>query len=154
MNELYTLLPLEIREELSRYEERAVIPAGAKLLSQGAAVEHLIIIEQGSAGVSVAAEEYTIALGFAGKGRVLGLRSILSGALAEIDAAALEPCIISRISKRDFKTALQRYPAMYFAIAKLLSLDLNAAERCLREAPRVFTRKRNAFARPRTSSGA
>lgn len=46
------------------------------------------------------------------------------------------------IPKQDFLELLNQHPEMYFAIVKVLSVDLNTAERFLRKAPRTVSREK------------
>lgn len=137
MNELYKSLSPAARDELSGHEKQATVPAGRKLISQDAIPEHLIVIEQGSVEISVPAGKRAMPLSVAGEGKVLGLRPIVAGVLPEIEATTLEECRISLISRQDFLRVLSQHPEMYFAIAKVLSTDLNAAQRFLRMTPRA-----------------
>lgn|SRR5579864_2837847 len=146
MNELYKSLSPAVRDDLSRLEKRAIVPAGTKLISEAVAPERVIVIERGSVEISVPAGERAMSLNVAGEGKVLGLRSIIAGAVPEIEATTLEECAISFISRQDFLKVLEQNPEMYFAIAKVLSADLNTAERFLREAPRIANK-------PRASNG-
>lgn len=136
LNELYRGLAPAIYEELSRHEERVFVPAGTKLISQGAKPDHLIFIEQGSVEISVPAGEKALPLSVVGSGKVLGLRSIVAGGAPEIDVTTREECTIARIPSQIFLAVLKQYPEMYVAISKVLSTDLNAAERALRDLPR------------------
>jgi CRP-like cAMP-binding protein len=142
LNELYKSLSPVAREVLSQYEEQMTVPAGTALICQGAMPEHLIVIEQGSVQISVPAGGKTMVLGEAGEGKILGLRSVLTGALSEVEVTTLEECRIVRIHERHFRVALQQHPEMYFAISKVLSSDLNVAERFLRHAPRAANREK------------
>jgi CRP-like cAMP-binding protein len=137
LNELYQSLPPAARETLSQYEERVTVPAGTKLIRQGVMPEHLIAIQQGSVEVSVPAGEKAMLLSVAGEGKILGLRPILSRAAPEIEATAVEDCTILRIPQQRFLEVLKQHPEMYFAISKVLSGDLNAAERFLRQGQKV-----------------
>lgn len=136
MNEFYESLSPAIRDELSRHEEQATVPAGRKLISEDVIPEHLIAIEHGSVEISVPAGNKATTLSVAGEGKVLGLRPIVSGVLPEIVATTLEECRLLLISREDFLDVLGRHPEMYFAIAKVLSTDFNAAQRFLRETAR------------------
>ena len=137
LNELYRSLTPAIREELSRLEEQAIVPAGTKLISHTAIPGYLIVIEQGSVEISVPAGERTVSLSVAGRGKVLGLRPVVAKVLPEIDATTLEQCTIRRIAGDTFLELLRQHPEMYVAISKILSTDLNEAERLLRDLPRA-----------------
>lgn len=127
-NELYDSLSAEIAQELSSRERRITIDPGTKLVSYGETLKDLIIVNTGNVEISVSSGDQIISLTTAGPGKVLGLRSIISGTSAEVDASALEECSISRISKEAFLEVLKGHPEMYLPIARILSSDLRAAE--------------------------
>lgn len=131
-----------MRDELSRHEEEATVPAGTKLISQTVVPGHLILVQHGSVEISVSGAARVTRLSVAGKGKVLGLRAILSGERPEIEATALDDCRIFRIPRQAFLEVACRRPEIYFAICKVLSADLDIAERFLRETPRTPPRKR------------
>lgn len=137
LNELYTGLAPAIREELAQHEERATVPACTRLINQGAMPEHLIFIEQGAVEISVPAGDKALSLSVVGSGKVLGLRAIVANVLPEIDATTLRQCEVVRIPRQIFLEVLKKHPEMYFAISKVLSNDLNTAERLLRDLPRT-----------------
>ena len=141
-NELYTGLAPAVVEELTRHEERETVPAGTKLISQGTMPDHLIFIERGTVEISVPAGDKALCVSIVGSGKVLGLRAIVASVVPEIDATVREQCGIVRIPKRIFLEVLKQHPEMYFAISKVLSNDLNTAERVLRELPRSPAREK------------
>ena len=141
-NELYTGLAPAVVEALTIHEQRETIPAGTKLISQGTMPEHLIFIEEGSVEVSVPAGDKALCLSIVGSGKVLGLRAIVANVQPEIDATAVEQCAIVRIPRGIFLELLKQHPEMYFAISKVLSNDLNTAERVLRGLPRSPVREK------------
>jgi CRP-like cAMP-binding protein len=142
MNELYQSLPRAVRDELSQLEDQAIVPAGTKLIREGITPEHLIAVEKGSVEISMLSGQKIISLSVAGEGKVLGLRAIVAGAPPEIEARTLEECRIAFIRRQDFLQVLTQHPEMYFAIAKVLSTDLDAAQRFLRDAPRFARREK------------
>jgi len=144
LNELYKELTPEVRDELSRHEERVTVPAGTKLIRPRSTPEHLIFIEQGSVEISVPAGEKALCVNVVGSGKVLGLRPIVANAAPEIEARALENCTIVRVPREIFVRALKQHSEMYFAISKVLSADLNTAERMLRDLPRSAKKEHNA----------
>ena len=142
-NELYESLSPAVRAELSRYEEKAAVPANTRLIREGVIPEHLIVIRHGSVEISVLAGDQAISLRTAGEGKVLGLRAIVAGESPETEATTLEDCELVLIPRQAFLDVLKKYPEMYFAISKVLSADLNAAESFLRHATRAAFRNRN-----------
>ncbi len=143
MNELYQSLSPAVREELSQRADETTVPAYTYLLRQDAIPEHLIIIMQGSVEISVPSGGQALCLRVAGVGKALGLQAIVTGTFPEIEARTLEDCRVLRIPRQWFLDVLKRRPEMYLAISKVLSGDLSAAERFLRQAPRSGGRARN-----------
>jgi CRP-like cAMP-binding protein len=130
-NQLYDSVSPMVREELRSYEEQTHVPSGAKLITYGVRSEHLIIIKVGSAEIFVPTARQSISMGMVGRGRVLYMRSIMSGVLPEIEAIALEKCAVGLIPAVKFLATVDRHPEIFFAIAKILSADLNMAEKLL-----------------------
>ena len=140
-NELYESFSEEICEELGRHGKKATIRPGTRLIEQGTNPAYLIILDKGSVEISVPAGGQSISLEVSGRGKVCGLRSIVSGVLAETDVTAVEECEVTLIPAGLFVDMLKQHPEMYFAIAKVLSADLKTAEKILREMP--STRRRS-----------
>ena len=142
MNELYASLSPAVRDELSKYEEEILVPEGTTLISRSVAPEHVIVLQQGAVEISVPAGDKVLPLSIAHSGKVLGLRAIIAGALPEIEVRTVEECKILRIPKESFLEVLKQHPELYFAISKVLSADLNVAERFLRDIPRSAGKER------------
>src|SRR5947209_3782268 len=136
-NELYETLSAEVREVLLKLEQVSTFPAGAQLIAQNVAPEHVIILNQGSVEISVPAQGKTISMALAGNGKVFGLRSVVSGELPEINVICLEECTVTLLPRAGFLRTLKQYPQVYFAVAKVLSADLKLAQDLLREMPRA-----------------
>lgn len=144
-NELYSSLSPAVRDELSRLAQEMIVPAGTTLISHTQCPECLIIIEEGSVEISVAGLEKPTRLSVADAGKVLGLRAIVSGELPEIEATTLTECKVRRIPRQAFLEVVQQRPELYLAICKVLSSDLNAAERFLRQTSRTPSKGRDGF---------
>jgi CRP-like cAMP-binding protein len=71
-------------------------------------------------------------LGYSGAGKVFGMRATVSGELPEIDVTCLESCSITTVPRDVFLAFLKSNPQAYFAVAKVLSSDLQIADRILR----------------------
>lgn len=138
VNGLYKSLSPQVRKELSHHEEQATIPAGTRLIRPGVTLEHVIVILSGTVKISVPAGDKALSLNVAGCGRVLGLRPILDNTPPEIEATTAEECTILRIPRKGFLEVLKQHPEVYFAISRVLSEDLHAAERFLRDVPRAI----------------
>ena len=119
------------------------IPSGTTLISHSQIPEYLIIVEEGSVEISVAGLEKPTRLSVAAAGKVLGLRAVVSGELPEIEATTLNECKIRRIPRQAFLEIVKERPELYLAICKVLSADLNTAERFLRQTPRTASKNKN-----------
>ena len=64
------------------------------------------------------------------------MRTAISGELPEVDVTCLEPCSITTVPRDIFLGLLKSHPEIYFAVAKVLSADLQIADRILRNHPR------------------
>jgi CRP-like cAMP-binding protein len=139
-NELYESLSEEVRHELRKHGEKTTVASGTRLLAQGVCPAYVIIVDKGSVEVSIPAGGQSISLAVFGKGKVCGLRSVVGGVLPDINVTAREQCEVTLIPSDVFTGMVKRHPEMYFAIARVLSGDLKAAETLLRDKP--STRRR------------
>ena len=130
------LFPVEVCRELTPHQQTKIVPAGTLLLEQGTAPIHLMIINEGQVEISVNSGRKTVPLTIVGKGKVLGLRAIVSGEVTEKNAVTLEDCTITFLPRRTFSDVLERHPEIYFAVASVLSADLKIAQDLLRQIPR------------------
>lgn len=145
INELYTSLSPEVRDELSRLEQRLIVPDGTRLISHCEVPEYLFIVEEGSVEICVPCTEKPARLSVASAGKVLGLRAIVSGELPEIEATTQGECTILRIPQLEFLKVVKQRPELYPAICKVLSADLNTAERFLRQTSRTPAKGKPGF---------
>jgi CRP/FNR family transcriptional regulator len=146
-NELYANVYPDVQQQLTEHERPATVPKGSKLLRHGVPSEELIIVNSGSAEVTVPVRGKNISLGVVGSGKVLGLRSVICGEVPEVDVTCLEPCDITFLPRDAFLEVLRRNPQMYFAVVKVLSADLKKAHIILRQKTGQL---RNRDERPRT----
>jgi CRP-like cAMP-binding protein len=93
----------------------------------------LVILDSGSAEITVPAAGKVISLGRVGPGKVLGLRPILCGEVSEINVSCLEDCEVTLLSRETFLEVLRRNPHMYFSVVKVLSADLKTVQSFLRK---------------------
>ena len=126
-NELYRPLSEQIRQRLERNSLRKTVPAGSRLICHGVAPAHLVIINTGSTEISVPTLGKPRSLAMVGSGKVLGLHSVVSGLLPGVDVVCLQECLITLIPRQEFIEALEQYPQIYLAVAKVLSSDLKMA---------------------------
>jgi CRP-like cAMP-binding protein len=126
-NELYRPLSEQIRQRLERNSLRKTVPAGSRLICHGVAPAHLVIINTGSSEISVPTLGKPRSLGVVGSGKVLGLHSVVSGLLPDVDVVCLQECLVTLIPRQEFIGALEQYPEIYLAVARVLSSDLKMA---------------------------
>lgn len=126
-NELYEVLSPELVGALRQLENPFAADAGEQLISRQSAPDYLLIIDSGLTEISVQCNGKRVLLGVAGPGKVLGLRTMLSGELPEIDVTCLTDCRLSRIPRQEFCDSVRARPEFYFAATKILSADLRLA---------------------------
>lgn len=131
-NELYAMLRSELRQELAQHEQLLTVPEGALLIDHGVLPDHLVILNSGTVRVSVPSPQRTVSLTTGQQGKVFGMRAAISGELPEIDVLCIEPCNITVLPRDAFLELLKNHPEIYFAVAKVLSADLQMADRILR----------------------
>lgn len=131
-NELYAGLSDDLRQELVGHGQAATFSAGATLLKCGAPADRLVILTSGSAETFVSVAGEPRSLGIARPGKVFALDSIISGEPLHTSVTCSEDCGVIFVPKAIFLDVLRRNPHMYFAVAKVLSADLAAADRVIR----------------------
>ncbi len=131
-NELYAGLSDDVRQELAGHEQAATFSPGTRLLRCGIPADRLVIVNSGSVEASITIVGKTRSLGVHGPGKVFALHSIISGEPLHTSVTCRENCDVSFVPKAAFLDVLQRNPQMYFAVARVLSSDLTAADRFLR----------------------
>jgi CRP-like cAMP-binding protein len=80
-----------------------------------------------------------VSLGIACPGKVFGLHSVIANAPPGTSVTCLEECEVTFLPKTAFLNVLRRNPQMYFAVVKVLSSDLAAADRVIRKFGRGST---------------
>jgi CRP-like cAMP-binding protein len=140
INELYANLTPQVREDLSQIACSITVPRGTKLVPCGAKPKQLVILNSGSAQITVPSEGKTLTLGTVGPGKVLGLRAIVAGEPFEVEVTALEDCKVTLLEGKGFLSVLHRNPQMYLIVIKLLSADLSNADRFLRQRAKTLER--------------
>lgn len=140
-NELYASLSPELVALLRECECPEILKAGMPLITHGKDPDHLVIVCSGEVLLSLPSRENSVVLGTAGPGKVLGLRALVSGELPEIDALCMCDCSVATISRGRFMDVLKKHPEIYFAIAKVLSADLEFAEHHLKNTFRGHARR-------------
>jgi CRP-like cAMP-binding protein len=135
-NELYAVLRTDLRRELAQYEQLMTMPEGAVLIDHGTLPDHLVILNSGTVRVSVPNPKRAASMTTRQEGKVFGMRAAISGELPEIDVTCVEQCNITILPRDVFLGLLKNHPEIYFAVAKVLSADLQIADRILRSHPR------------------
>jgi CRP-like cAMP-binding protein len=132
INELYAVLPLDARRELEKHEQNMTVPSGTTLIEHGVLPDRLVILNAGTVRVSVPCPRHPATLTTGEMGKVFGMRAAISGELPEIDVTCTEPCRVTFLPRDSFLNVLKAAPQSYFAVAKVLSADLQMADRILR----------------------
>jgi CRP-like cAMP-binding protein len=97
------------------------------------APENLVIVNEGKVEITLdCRSRHPASLGYSGAGKVFGMRATVSGELPEIDVTCMESCSITTVPRDVFLALLKNNPQAYFAVAKVLSSDLQIADRILR----------------------
>jgi CRP-like cAMP-binding protein len=147
-NELYSLLSAELRRELEKNEQSMDVPQGTRLIEHGVLPQGLIILNSGSVQVSVPCMRRSAAVTTGQRGKVFGMRAAISGELPETDITCLEDCRVTLLPRDAFIGLLKTKPELYFAVARVLSGDLQIANRILRSSVRRCSASRVRVARP------
>jgi CRP-like cAMP-binding protein len=133
---LYATLRTELRHELAQHEQLMTVPEGAVLIDHNILPDYLVILNSGTVRVSVPSPKRAASMTMGQEGKVFGMRAAISGELPEIDVTCLEPCNITILPRDVFLNLLKSHSEIYFAVAKVLSADLQIADRILRNYPR------------------
>jgi CRP-like cAMP-binding protein len=136
LNELYASLSPDAVETLRQHETRKAVPAKTKLIELGKRPDHLIMLSAGTVEVLLPSGEQAIVLSTAGPGKVFGLRALVSGESPQIEVICRTECGLRLLPAQLFTRVLRSHPQMYFAVAKLLSADLQLAQAYLKERSR------------------
>ena|SRR5437660_805435 len=136
MNELYAMLPSEARCELEKHQQSRTVPQGTNLIEHGVLPDSLVILDSGTVQISVPCSQRCATLMTGQEGKVFGMRAAISGELPEIDVTCLETCRVTLVPRDSFLNLLKAEPQIYFAVAKVLSADLQIADRILRDSVR------------------
>jgi CRP-like cAMP-binding protein len=135
-NELYAMLRADLRHELAQHEQLMNVPVGAILIDHSILPDHLVILNSGTVSISVPSSKRAASMTTGQQGKVFGMRAAISGELPEIDVTCVEPCNITILPRDVFLDLLKVHPEIYFAVARVLSDELQIADRILRNHPR------------------
>lgn len=143
LDELYRSLAADAAEKLRYQETRLTVPAKTKLVHCGKHPDYLIMLCAGDVEISLPCGNRAIVLSMAPRGRIFGLRALVTGKLPEIEAICRSECELRLLPERIFTSALKSNPQMYFTVAKLLSADLQLAQAYLKNRSRRKLRASN-----------
>jgi CRP-like cAMP-binding protein len=147
-NELYSMLPKEICRDLESHEQNMDVPQGATLIEHGVLPRGLIILNSGTVQISVPGSRRSPSVISAEPGKVFGMRAAIAGELPDIDVTCVENCSVTLVPRDAFLNVLKGNPQIYFAVAKVLSGDLQIAHRILRSSARRYSTPRVRTPRP------
>jgi CRP-like cAMP-binding protein len=131
-NELYAMLPLDVCQQLGGYEQSMTVPEGTRLIQHGVLPDGLVVLHSGAVKVCVPCLRRSASVTTAQEGRVFGMRATISGELPDIDVTCLESCRVTIVPRDAFLSVLKNHPEVYFAVARVLSADLQMATQILR----------------------
>lgn len=134
-NELYAILQSDLRHELKQYEQSMTVPEGTTLIDHEILQEYLVILNSGTVCVTVRSPQRPVSFLTDQKGKVFGMPAVISGELPEADLTCVDSCNVTMLPRTAFLSLLKTHPELYFAVAKVLSADLQMANRILRKQP-------------------
>ena len=117
----------EAREALDALVERRRFPKDTQLFEE--LPDSLIFLYSGEIAFYSEEEE----LVRHGPGTMLGLRPVLENKSGTIQAVSKQPSEIGVMPAEDFKYFLERFPAGYMAIARILGCELQSVYAMLRQ---------------------
>lgn len=140
LNELYAGLTENLVAELRKLENTRTCHAGSKLMTCGELPHDLMILTGGQAEILLPCPTRTISLGLVAPGKVLGLKALMTAEGAETDVVCVSPCTVTLIPGARFMEQLRSHPEIYYLLAKILSADLQQADKVLKQASRRLHR--------------
>ncbi len=135
-NELFSQLGTDLRRQLAQHSQLMMAAEGTSLIDHTVLPDHLVILNSGTVRVSVPCPRRTVSMTTGQAGKVFGMRAAISGELPEIDVTCVGPCNITVVPRNVFLELLKDHPEIYFAVAKVLSADLQIADNILRSSAR------------------
>jgi CRP-like cAMP-binding protein len=131
-DELHAMLSPELRIKLAMHERSVTAPKGTNLILRGIRPDHLVILMSGRVEIKFAGLRESVSLDGELDGKVFGMRSVVSEDLPEIDVTCVDVCHVTFLPANIFQTLLKTNSEIYFTVAKILSSDLQIANRMLR----------------------
>lgn len=128
-NKLFCTLNHEDREDLSQNKGSNAYKSGQAIFYEGNQPHGLYCIYKGKVKVAkLGADGKEQIVRFAGKGEVIGYRSLLSDSPYNATATAIEDCEICHLSKSVFLNKLSENSGLAFNVIQLLSENLKESE--------------------------
>lgn len=140
LNVLYAGLADPLVAELRKLEHTRAYRAGSRLITCGEVPQNLMILTAGEAEILLPCPSHAISLGLASPGKVFGLKALMTGESAETDIVCVTSCTLTLLAGSRFLELLRSHPELYFVVAKILSADLQLADRVLKHTSKRFHR--------------
>ncbi|MBA3457254.1 MAG: cyclic nucleotide-binding domain-containing protein [Deltaproteobacteria bacterium] len=115
-SELFRALEDDDRDALLARFEIELVPAGQTFIHEGKGNGHLWVLVSGKCQVQSAGAP----LADLGPGAAVGEISLVSGTNAVASVTAIEPAVLLRLSKGDFKAVVKRHPKLLAEVEKLV----------------------------------
>ncbi len=115
-SELFRALDDDDRDALLARFLIQLVPAGETFIHEGQVNEHLWVVVSGRCQVQSAGAP----LAELGPGAAVGEISLVSGVKAVASVSAVEPAVLLRLSKGDFKSVVKRHPKLLEEVEKLV----------------------------------
>jgi len=136
LNELYAGLADDLVSELRMLEHTRVYRAGSRLMTCGEMPQNLMILAAGEAEILLPCPRHSISLGVTAPGKVFGLKALMTGEPVETDIVCVTPSTVTLLPGSQFLELLRSHPELYFVVAKILSADLQQADKVLKHSSR------------------
>jgi CRP/FNR family transcriptional regulator len=119
--------PSIIENTLADYETLVHFRAGETLFREGDDPEGVFVLLSGMVHLLFAAKNGTPKpLRVAMPGQILGLSCVVTDRRHDCTATAVEDCEVAYIGREDFMRAVDRSPAVWFSVLRVLSTEVNA----------------------------
>lgn len=139
-NELYAGLADYLVSQLRALEFSRSYRAGTRLMACGEVPQDLMILTGGEAEILLPCSRHAISLGMVAPGKVFGLKALMTGEGTETDIVCVSPCTLTLLPGGRFLEMLRSHPEIYFMVAKILSSDLQQADKVLKHTSRRMRR--------------
>lgn len=125
---LFTHLSLEASRDFAAIQTVQEVPRGTLLFSEGQAPTAIVMLQSGSARLSVCSSRgERLILRIAKPGELLGLSANVSGKAHEVTAETTIPSQIVFIKRKDFLRFLKEHSDACMQVVQMLSNDVHAA---------------------------